>query len=155
MGILGLSQGMCMPLTVNNRDFVLVVTGFGNKKQLWLSEIKGGGLFLFVFKERERRGRAKEKDRIVYWIGYIVYWSVSDPKRSGDLNGIDQVIQLSISTVSDVSSQESDESTVPSYVIWDLCLLFIIIWKTQIRQKSTKRIRGQWRHTHSYTCIRR
>lgn len=43
-----LSQGMCMPLTVNNRDFVLVVTGLGSKKQLWLSEIKGGGLFLFV-----------------------------------------------------------------------------------------------------------
>lgn len=56
-----LSPGMCIPLTVNNRDFVLVVTGLGNKKQLWLSEIKGGGLFLFVLK-RERREKAKEKD---------------------------------------------------------------------------------------------
>lgn len=54
-----LSQGISRRLTVNNRDFVLVFTGLGKKKQLWLTEIKGGGLFLFVFKDRERMGEGE------------------------------------------------------------------------------------------------
>lgn len=55
-----------MPLTVNNRDFVLVVTGLGNKKQLWLSEIRGGGRFVFIclFLKREREKGEGKRERL-------------------------------------------------------------------------------------------